>query len=271
MAGSGRKWLIGCGAGCGGFILLIILISVGGSLWLMKPMNAAVDSQKALDERFGVRDTYAPPAGGITADRMEIFLEVRRGLMPSCEKFREIAVKFDRMDELDKDGDPSTGEALKAVGGLMGSLSGMVAEIGRFTETRNAALLENGMGLGEYIWIYVLAYHSWLGYQPGTSFDSEGDEELSRNERKVIRLIMKNHAGSLAEAGLSDQAEIWEREILRLERSESDVPFAGADLPESLVSSFTPYGDLLRSLYCEETAGFELNTIKKKGLSIQSN
>ena len=51
MAGAGRKWLIGCGAGCGGLILLIILISVGGSLWMMKPMNAAVDSQKATRRR----------------------------------------------------------------------------------------------------------------------------------------------------------------------------------------------------------------------------
>lgn len=271
MAGAGRKWLIGCGAGCGGLILLIILISVGGSLWMMKPMNAAVDSQKALDEEYGARDTFIPPAGGITPDRMEAFLAVREALEPSCEKFREIARDFEEMDRIDSDGDASTGQALKAVGGLMGSITGMVAELGRFTEVRNEALLANGMGHGEYVWIYVLAYHSWLGHQPGTSFDSDADEELSRNERRVIRRLMKNHAGALAEAGLPDRAKVWEKEILHLERAEGDVPFGDGELPDEVAAAFEPYRSRLQALYCEATAGFELNTIKKKGLSIQSN
>ena len=271
MAGTGKKWLIGCGAGCGGFILLIILISVGGSLWMMKPMNAAVDSQKILDEKFGSRDTYVPPPGGITPDRMEAFLVVREALLPSCEKFREIALDFDEMERLDSDEDVSTGQALKAVGGLMGSVTGMVAEMGRFTEVRNEALLAQGMGHGEYVWIFVLAYHSWLGHQPGTTVESDATEELSRNERKVIRRLMRNHAEALTEAGLAGQAEPWEKEILRLERTESDVPFEGKELPVELVASFQPYRDRLEAVYCVETAGFELNTIKKRGLSIQAN
>ena len=45
MADSGKKWLIGCGVGCGAVILLGILLSVGGSLYLMGPFNKAVDAQ----------------------------------------------------------------------------------------------------------------------------------------------------------------------------------------------------------------------------------
>ena len=41
MAGAGKKWLIGCGAGCGGLILLTIVLSVVGSMWMMRPMNEA--------------------------------------------------------------------------------------------------------------------------------------------------------------------------------------------------------------------------------------
>ena len=62
MAGTGRKWLIGCGVGCGAVVLLGILLSVGGSLYMMRPFNKAVEAQKALEVEFGSRDSYIPPA-----------------------------------------------------------------------------------------------------------------------------------------------------------------------------------------------------------------
>jgi hypothetical protein len=273
MAGTGKKWLIGCGAGCGGIILLAIVLSVVGSMWMMRPMNEAVDAQKALTETFGPRDAFVPPAAGITPDRMEAFLIVRDSLMDHCERFRDIASSFQEMERLDSEGEPSTGQALKAVGGLMGSVTGMVAEMGRFTAARNRVLMENDMGLGEYTWIYVLAYHSWLGYPAGTTFDQDDEPraELSRMERRVIRRLMNNHVAALKEAGLTAQAEQWEAEVLRLERSERSVPFAGGELPVGLRSAFAPHQERLEALYCAESAGFELNTIKKKGLSIQAN
>lgn len=271
MAGSGRKWLIGCGAGCGALVLLFIVIFVGGGLVMLRPMNEAVDAQKALTESFGPRDAFVPPAGGITPDRMEAFLAVRDSLMGHCARFRAIARRFDRMEELDREEDASTGEALKAVGGLMGSITGMVAELGRFTRVRNEVLLEQGMGLGEYVWIYVLAYHTWLGHPPGTSFEEDADGDLSRQERRVIRRLMTNHAEALRESGLEDEAKVWEDEVVGLERSERAVPFADGGLPEELTASFAPYRDRLEAAYCPETAGFEMNTIRKKGLSIQSD
>lgn len=273
MAGAGKKWLIGCGAGCGGLILLTIVLGVVGSMWMMKPMNEAVDAQKALTEAFGARDAFVPPAGGIAPDRMQAFLVVRDSLMEHCERFRDIAAKFDAMNEIDSDEDASTGEALRAVGGIMGSVTGMVAEMGRFTSARNRVLLENGMGLGEYTWIYVLAYHSWLGHPAGTSFDADdaARDELSRMERKVIRRLMNNHVEALGEAGLTAQAALWEEEILRLERSERSVPFEDAEIPMGLRTAFAPHQERLEALYCPESAGFELNTIRKKGLSIQAN
>ena len=50
MAGTGKKWLIGCGAGCAASILLSILLSVGGAFFLVRPMNKAVDAQRELTE-----------------------------------------------------------------------------------------------------------------------------------------------------------------------------------------------------------------------------
>jgi hypothetical protein len=265
--------MIGCGAGCGGFILLLILGSVLGGIWMARPMNDAVKSQEELTEAFGSRDSYIPGPQGLTPDRLKIFLQVRHTLMINCIEFARIGEKFQAMEELDKQGDEvPKGEAIKAVGGLMGSVMGLAAELGKFTQARNEALLAGGMGQGEYIWIYVLAYHSWLGYPAGTSFDPEESEnEMSNREKRTVGGMMERHVEALREAGLEDRALVWEKELRRMERSETGVPFLEEGLPADLVAQLVPFERDLQKVFCPETVEFELNQIKKKGLSYHSN
>jgi len=133
---------------------------------------------------------------GISADRLEIFLAVRHDLLPMCEEFRKIGESFAAMDELDKGGDePSKGEIFKAMGGLTGSIFGMVGNLGRFTELRNEALLGHGMSLGEYIWIYVLVYNSWLGEVPNRDFDGDARGAMSSKEQKVLVAMVVGFGG----------------------------------------------------------------------------
>ncbi len=272
MAGSGKKWLVGCGVGCGAAVLLSILLTVGGSLYMMQPFNKAVDARKALEAEYGTRDTYIPPVEGISADRLEIFLAVRHDLLPMCEEFRKIGESFAAMDELDKGGDePSKGEIFKAMGGLTGSIFGMVGNLGRFTELRNEALLGHGMSLGEYIWIYVLVYNSWLGEVPNRDFDGDARGAMSSKEQKVLVAMVRRHAEALASAGMAAEATLWEEEAERMKRSETGVPFKDGTLPEGLIRVFEPYSGKLESLYCEATSSFEMNRIKKRGLSIHSD
>ena len=272
MAGSGKKWLVGCGVGCGAAVLLGILLSVGGSLYMMQPFNKAVDAQKALEAEFGTREAYIPPAEGITPDRLEAFIAVRRALVPMCEEFRKIGDSFAAMDELDKGGDePSKGEIFIAIGGLTGNIFGMVGNIGRFTEQRNQALLDGGMSLGEYIWIYVLVYNSWQGQVPNRDFDGDAKGDMSAKEQKVVRTLVRKHAEALASAGMVAEAALWEDEADRMKRSETGVPFKDGHLPEGLTRVFQPYSGKLESLYCAATSSFEMNRIKKKGLTISSD
>ncbi len=272
MAGSGKKWLVGCGVGCGVAVLLSILLTVGGSLYMMRPFSKAVDAQKALEVEFGTREAYIPPAEGITPDRLEVFMAVRRDLLPMCEEFRKIGDSFAAMDDLDKDGDePSKSEIFKAIGGLTGSIFGMVGNLGRFTELRNQALLEGGMSLGEYIWIYVLVYNSWQGEVPNRDFDGDAEGDMSSKEQKVVREMVLRHVEALASAGMAAEAALWEDEAGRMKRAETGVPFKSGTLPEGLIRVFEPYSGELKSLYCEATSSFEMNRIKKKGLSIHSD
>jgi hypothetical protein len=48
---------------------------------------------------------------------------------------------------------------------------------GEFSKARNQAMLDAGMGMGKYSYIYTLAYHSWLRIHT-----DEGPEALELNE-----------------------------------------------------------------------------------------
>lgn len=273
MAGPGKKWLIGCGLGCGIPFLLFILLTVGGSMVMMKPFNRAVDAQRDLQAAYGEREEFVPPAAGLTADRLARFLAVRGQLEPMCEAFTEIGEKFKRMEILDReDAEPSKKEVFQAVGDMMGGVFGIAGNIGRFTEARNQALLANEMGLGEYIWIYVLVYNSWLGHVPNTDFEQGNGGRFDDSDQKVIRALMRNHAGALTAAGRPDEAKAWESEVRRLERSDgSGVPWSGAELPAGLVAACEPLRAELEAAYCEATAAFEMSSVHKKGLTYSAD
>ena len=192
--------------------------------------------------------------------------------MPLCEEFREIGDSFKAMDDLDKDGqEPSKGEAFKAVGDVMGNVFGLIGNLGRFTEQRNLALIEQEMSLGEYAWIYVLVYNSWLGHEASQDFDDHEGRGYSAGERKLIRTLVLNHAEALTSADMTDQAETWKSEAGAMSRAETGVPFKGRELPASYIRQFLPYENELEALFCEATSSFELQRMKKRGLSITTD
>ena len=271
MAGTGKKWLIGCGVGCGVTILLNIFLFVGAGIFFTRPMNKAATSQKDLTEAFGTPGQYVPEAGSLTPARIEIFLAVRARLLPSCEEFENVVFGFQAMEKLDNnEEEPSMGEIFKGLGKVMGSIKGLAMEMGEVLEIRNKALLEMDMGMGEYTWIYVLSYNSWLGYAPNVGIDSDGGEFSSR-EQKLIVDLMDSHAESLEASGRLDEAQIWRSESKKLGWSDGGIPFADSSLPEEIRAVLEPYRVRLEASYCEAMSEFDLGLIEKKGLSFHSN
>ncbi len=272
VAGTGKKWLLGCGLGCGIPLLLVILLTVGGGIVMMKPFSAAVDAQKELTAAHGDRGAYVPGADSLSPERLQAFMAVRRELVPLCTNFEEIGQKFEQMDNLGQGGEePSKGEVFSATGDVMGAVFGIAGNIGRFSVVRNEALLAEGMGLGEYIWIYTLVYNSWLGKPANTDFESDEGRDYNAKEQAVIRQLMQNHAGALSAGGQTEEALVWQREAEHLERSVGPgVPWTDHELPVAISAAFEPYRQELTELYCAATAAFEFGTVRKRGLTFTS-
>lgn len=267
MASTGKKWLLGCGIGCGSIVLIGIILSVVGTMMMTRPMDEAASSQQTLTERFGERDGYVPPAR-LTADRIEAFLAVREQLLPRCAEFRAITARFEAMDEMESAGDdPSPGEIFRNVKGVMGAAFGLAGSMGGLVRDRNDALYEQGMGLGEYTWIYVLSYHSLLGNPTNVGLDSKEGRPFSSKQRRRIIDMMERHADALETEGELDLAAQWRDEAGNLERRDDGVPFAHGELPADFAEAVAPYRDALERTWCGALAEFELGEIEKDGMS----
>ena len=241
MAGAGKKWLIGCGIGCG--VMLIILVGIGSCTYFgVKSIGNRVEeleaSGEALSDLYGDVDDYAPPADGIITDeRMEAFLQVRREVAwGENDLSRHLAVLDGRPDENGK----KPGTIAKITSGVK-----FIPAIFEFAEERNRALLDQGMGIGEYAYIYLLGFYAFLDkdLRDGPSFSvmddddehddgvnwsyksGDQDEEAIREKRKrelrdhlndLGRDYLKNQLAALRDgeplaAGLD--AEAWGRQL----------------------------------------------------------
>ena len=162
MARKVRTWVLGCGVGCGAIIALGVVLLVAGGLSLTEGLKDSVQAGESLEERFGAEGSFTPrPDGSIPADRIDVFLEVRDALAPSRESLtRSFAGLPASEEELKRFDQLPLMERLKTTMVFGKAAFGLTSSAGEFFSVRNRVLLEKGMGMGEYDYIYVLAYYS---------------------------------------------------------------------------------------------------------------
>ncbi len=72
MAGTGKKWFMGCGIGCAVVVLIILGIGAGGFFFVrnsIEKMEAIGDTQDQLEDELGALEDFTPsPDGRIAAD-----------------------------------------------------------------------------------------------------------------------------------------------------------------------------------------------------------
>lgn len=299
MASEGKKkkrseWTTGCGIGCAVLLLIGILVVVGGTLFMRDTMtgfDTALQTREQLDERFGATDAFTPqPDGAIPAERMEAFLRARESVATARTDVGEFFATIANFDEQAREAEQgSFWDKLRLTRQATGKALGFPAAMGRFFEARNQALLDEGMGFGEYTYIYVTAYYSWLGHSPADGVDSvtvgvalddteETDSEgsagsLPRRAHENVVGMLRNQQGALAEAPPDALppgfAERLDAEIEAMESGRNRLPWEQG-LPEAIAASLTPYRQRLEATYDPLANEFELLRNRKDGMSIRA-
>ncbi len=270
---STKKWLLGCGIGCGAVIIIVIFLIVGGVVFIKNMVNIFEESEDVLKDltvKYGNIEDYCPsPSGKISPERMEAFLETREAVRPVIEDLEQ-SIGF-----LSDDEEESGGAFKKIRTGI-----GLIPKIAEFLKTRNQALLDTGMGMGEYYYIYTIAYYSWLdkpltdGPPIAINEDNEFDyqhweDEESKEIRhdlavrrlhKMILPMLKNQYEELMESRGAEFSGDWkdalEKEMKALEENRYRLVWQDG-LPEVIVSSLLPYRTRLESSYSSSVNNIE--------------
>lgn len=266
--------LTATGVGCGLLLLIAILLAVAGWVFTrdsMRGIDATIEARARIEERFGEPDAFTPwPDGAIPAERMEAFLRVRDASAPAR---REVAAVFSSFPPTEEEAreleDKSLAEKVGFLFGASRTVMGIPGRLGRFTEARNRALLDAGMGLGEYTYIYVIAYYAWLGLRA-----EAGDAWATERVRRALTAQLRNQLAALpAELGTDLPPGLRESLAGEIEALEADplrVPWPDG-LPERIAASLEPYRERLETSYEPAADEFELTRITRRGLTVRGD
>ncbi|MEE4271497.1 MAG: hypothetical protein V2I67_07485 [Thermoanaerobaculales bacterium] len=271
MSESSKKWFRGCGAGC---LVMIVVAVLGTALLVFSMRSAFVDAayhREKLDRRFGSAAAFTPAAdGSVPEDRVEVFLSVRSALEPVVADVVKIDGEMGEFEKLAEEEDPPLRVALPAIARLSRSMLSMPRVFGAMEEARNAALADAGMGLGEYIYNYVMAYHQEL-LQPSHAVHLFGGSAVNGRVRDDLRGMMRRQLKVAEGAGEADSewTGLLAAEVAALDADPERIPWQGG-LPTAVARSFESFRGDLDAVYWPATAELDLlnSTVTHGGLQI---
>jgi hypothetical protein len=256
--------------GCGVMIVIAIAMPFVLGLMMMSPFNRAVDTRSAIEEQFGPQDAYVPPPSGApSADRIEVFLEVRRALGPTCADLSHAEEQLQKMESFDDQDEVDRMEVIKQAFSMTKSMMGVGPVLGRLYEIRNQTLLDSGMGLGEFTYLFAVAYHDRLLDLPESN-QLFGPTPTNRRVRKALLTMLESQLSALQEAG-GGEVEIaaLETEIEAMQTDRNRIPWQDGS-PLVITEALAPYRAELDELYCPAMAPLELMINEKRGPGVES-
>lgn len=280
---STKKWLIGCGIGCGVIVVLGILLVAGAYFFIRNLVEGFQDQEailKTLTERYGRITEYCPdPDGIIEANRIEAFLAAREATATTRQKIEQsIAVLSDEEWEGEIDVESSGNVFTKIRLGL-----GLIPQIAEFLKVRNQALLDADMGMGEYYYLYTLVYFSWLKKPviDGPPIQIMGDEDefryrdwedeeaqeiredmIKRRLHRMTLPMLHNQYERLNELPGSSERDVWQKKLkAEIDAMESDrYRLIWEDgLPDTLASVLELFRDRLITSYSPMMNAIEIS------------
>jgi len=261
--------LKGCAMGCAAIVAIVILGVIGISVRTWMPLRSSGKSLARLEERFGPPESFIPaPDGAIPASRMKAFLGVRRSLEPQCARFEEVQQQLLRMARLDEQENLSAGEVVETFKGLFDVSTGVAPMLGDYFEERNRALLEEELGLGEYSYIFALAYGEHFRDEAIHEQLFSEDGPVSPEAGATLRAVLVHQRDVQAgEAGESERRSLIEREIELMAGDPQRLPWHD-ELPAAVIDSLAPFRDRLDAAFCLSSAGIAMDHDSDRALII---
>lgn len=248
-------------------IPLLVVAVVSLKTWA--PLQEAGDALVELDRSLGAEAAYVPALSGeISAQRMELFLELRTSLVTACEDYGSVQGGFEAVESFDPE-DPSD---MKDVGSVVYRLGGASLSItpflARYFELRNDALLAALMGLPEYSYIYAATYHDrLLSEQTRAEIFSDGSA-LSPEASILLRGCLSRQLQATRQSGDENlHIGALEAELKKMEDDPSRL-FWQDGLPEAVLASVRPYRERLDRVFCGATAGLEMERDAGRALAV---
>jgi len=256
--------------GCVVLIIIAVALLLVMMVKMMSPFNSAVDARHAIEEQFGAQEAYVPPTSGApSADRIEVFLEVRRTLSEPCADLSSAQQQVQKLEGFDDQDEVKRLEVLKQAFSTTKSMMGVGPVIGRLYEVRNQSLLEAGMGLGEFTYIYTVAYRDQQLDPPGAD-QLFGPTPTNRRVRKALLSMLENQLEALrSEGGGESEIVALETEISAMQADQGRIPWQD-ELPRAITEALAPYRAELDELYCPAMAPLELMINEKRGPAVES-
>jgi hypothetical protein len=247
-------------------IPLLLVGVVGVRTWL--PLRRAAQALEELQTTLGPRSYYTPTAtGAIPPERVELFLEIRADLVTACGKYGAVQAGFDAVSAMDST-DAEAGDVAGAVRSLGGAAIAITPFLAGYFEERNQALLEAGMGLEEYSYIYAMAYHDQL-LAESTRIEIFSDgEALSGRASEMLMGCLDRQAATLDSGDVDPSVrKAVAGELESLESDPTRLPWQDG-LPTAVAASLAPYRETLDPLFCPATAGLEMEQDSRRALRL---
>lgn len=266
---STARWLSGCAIGCTAVTVVLVVFAGIGYFYVRDSFHGIREASKThadLVERHGEPGEFIPPPdGSIPAARLELFLSIRDSLGDHRSALEAVFSDFPPEGVLENEGFFNVVRLLKA-------LADMIPPIIDYVEARNRVLLESDMGLGEYLYIYCVAYYSYLGHHPEDGpvlarGEGAGRERLFGGDDSTfaphkVRRRYRQYMLAVTSGQLSTISnDTWKADLRREMRSFQSRPgrvLWEDGLPPAIEASLAPYRESLESSYNRSINCFEL-------------
>jgi len=268
------KWLVGCGVGCLAVVVLVLVLGVGAFIAARRMAGGFSEAGKAVsrvEEEYGSPEAYTPePDGRIPAERVRAFLAVRSRTVSARSR---LGTSVEELESLTDSTQPGRRQGFREVIKIIRTGAGAIPKMAEFQRHRADALIEHRMGLGEYQYIYSLAYYSFLKKDPGdgpkrihtgsdnnvtlndhTSPEEIRDSRHTQMSRRVRRLFVRflENAASQAKQAKSAEKSSWiqavDKELSALDLHRDRIPWEEG-LPPEIDESLRPFREELDRSY----------------------